>query len=132
MRSVIIYVLILVSANVQAQDSLRIVGVKAWQLSRLIDDAKLSRSCDSAMTATIKAWHSTENSLTLQTKVLNEVTISRNEYREKSEAQTLLLKNNEAQQKIDLRISRKKGFKRGVVLGIGVLVIVEVVKLVSP
>jgi hypothetical protein len=117
--------LFLISSPTFAQDSLRIVGVKAWQLSRLIDDAKLSRSCDSAMQATIKAWHSTENSLTLQTKVLSEVTISRNEYREKSEAQTLLLKNNEAQQKIDLRTGKNKARKVGFIGGIAVLVAVE-------
>jgi hypothetical protein len=129
MRLSIIYYLLFISSTTIAQDSLRFVPVRAWQLSKLIDDAKLSRSCDSAMQSTIKAWHSTENSLTLQTKVLNEVTISRNEYREKSEAQTLLLKNNEAQQKIDLKLGKAKARKFGFVCGIGVLVIVEALRL---
>jgi len=45
---------------------------------------------------------------------------------------SLLLKNNEAQQKIYLKLARKKSRKVGFIAGIGVLVIVEGIKLFTP
>lgn len=124
----LIYYLLFVSSTIFAQDSLRFVPVRAYILSKMIDEVKLGRSCDSTLNATIKAWHSTENSLTSQTEVLKELETSRNLWRERSEAQTLLLQNTDKQHEIDLKLGKRKARKVGFIGGISVLVVVETVR----
>jgi len=128
----LIYYLLFVSSTVFGQDSLRLVPVRAYILSRMIDEVKLGRSCDSALTATIKALRSTENSLQKQSNLLSEVTKSRDLWKSTSETKDSLAVNVGKQNDIDLKLGKKRARRTGFVLGVGIWVAYEAVKLFKP
>jgi len=64
--------------------------VKAWQLSRLIDDARLAGPCDSALNSHIKALKSYKTLLISKDSILQEVQISRDTWRVTSEQKDTL------------------------------------------
>jgi hypothetical protein len=122
----LIYFLLLISSTIQAQDSLRLVPVKAWHLSRLIQDAVTLRSCDSLQLYQAKELESQGKLLIAKDKALNLNTSLVNTLEfEVSELRTVIQKTNEATA-IKVKSARKRGRIEGGV-GVGVIVILTLI-----
>ena len=105
------------SLTVYTQDSLRLVPVEAWQLSRLIDDAKNLSYCEtgvSILSTTIDSLRAALNAskkLTLITSTENELLTKANKtHLEKADNLNLMHKS-------DLKQERKRGRKEGLTIG---------------
>jgi hypothetical protein len=110
-------------------DSSRLVPVKAWQLSRLIDATVLGRQCDSVLVATVNALELSTETNASQTALLKEVETSRDLWKLKSSMQDTLLTVRDKIHEKDLKQEKKKGFRRGVILSGAIYVGVKIAKL---
>ena len=114
---------ILLPLTAFTQDSLRLVPVKAWQLSRLIDETKAGRVCDQTLTKYINLVSVYEESQRTKDSLINEVTLSRDTWKYTSLAKDTLIQNTKAIHKLDLKNEKAKGNKKGLIgVGIGFLV----------
>lgn len=96
-------------------DSLKLVPVKAWQLSRLIDETKLYRLCDSTLTKYINALDVSEKLNANNDSIKKELEFSRDTWKDTSLTKDSLLTNQSALQKVELKRAIKKGNKKMVV-----------------
>lgn len=106
------------------QDSLRLVPVRAWQLSRLIDEVRSGRICDSVLmsqTVTLKVADSLINNLEGQ-----KLNLSRQVEMWKYQAENWESAYNKSVNlhKQERRISRGQGRKEGFFCGILLLTLV--------
>ena len=110
------------SLTAYSQDSLRRVPVPAWQLSRLIDETKSGRICDSVLRSYIVLTESQKALLSNQDSLLNEVTLSRDTWKFTSEAKDSIITNRDLIHKSAIRQEKNKGNKKGLIgIGIGFL-----------
>ena len=135
-RTAVLWLILTISWTAYSQpgtdDSTRLYSAPIWKVRRLVHDAGLKAHCDSVNRYLENELHKTKVSLAASNSLEKELETSRNLWRERSEAKTLLLQNTEKQHEIDLKVARKKSRKVGFIAGIGVLVLVEAVRLFTP
>ena len=101
---------ILLPLTAFTQDSLRLVPVKAWQLSRLIDETKAGRVCDQTLTKYINLVSVYEESQRTKDSLINEVTLSRDTWKYTSLAKDTLLSNTKTIHDKEIKIIKRKKF----------------------
>ena len=101
---------ILLPLTAFTQDSLRLVPVKAWQLSRLIDETKVGRVCDQTLTKYINLVSVYEESQRTKDSLINEVTLSRDTWKYTSLAKDTLLSNTKTIHDKEIKIIKRKKF----------------------
>jgi hypothetical protein len=97
------------------QDSLRRVPVEAWRLSRLIDDARLSRTCDSTLNAYMDALLKSQIATSTLDSLLKEVTISRDTWKYTSEQKDTLATVNNQKHDLQLKDHKRKTMKVAII-----------------
>ena len=121
------------TAFCQPSDSARLYHVPKWKLDVLLDAYAYDLpSCLSTVNKYSIASDSLKQAINAAMVLIDLRTQERDLKVKEAKDLDLLLKNNEAQQKVDLKLGKAKARKTGFLLGIGVLVIVEAFRLVSP
>lgn len=95
----------------------------------MVDEVALGRSCDSVLNSYIIALDLSKRTIKTSDSLLTEVRLSRDTYRFTSEKKDSLLINQNSQHKIDLKIATKKGVKKGLGLGIAIVILYEATKI---
>lgn len=93
------------------QDSLRLVPVKAWQLSRLIDETKAGRVCDETLTKYINLVSVYEESQKTKDSLIYELNLSRDTWKYTSEAKDTLIQNTKVIHKAETKQLKKQRLK---------------------
>ena len=106
------------------QDSLRLVPVKAWQLSRLIDETKAGRVCDATLTKYINLVGIYEESQKTKDSLIYELNLSRNTWKYTSEQKDSIITNRDLINKAETKQLRKQKFKLTLLaIGEGVVIV---------
>jgi hypothetical protein len=101
------------------------VPVRAWQLSRLIDDARLLRTCDSTLNAHVNALATSERTLATADSLMRELTISRDTWKYTSEQKDTLATVNNRKHDLQLKDQKRKTSKAAIIaISEGILLIV--------
>lgn len=111
------------SLTTYSQDSLRRVSVPAWQLSRLIDETKSGRICDSVLRSYIVLTSSQKALLSNQDSLISELTISRDTWKYTSEQKDSIIVNRNKQYNLETKQLKKQRFKL-VLIAIGEAVLI--------
>lgn len=106
-----IYVLLFITSTTFGQDSLRRVPVPAWQLSRLVDETKSGRICDSVLRSYIVLTSSQKALLSNQDSLLTELTLSRDTWKFTSEQKDTIIVNRDTQYNLETKQLKKQKFK---------------------
>jgi len=106
-------------------DSLRVVGVRAWQLSRLIDETKLSRVCDSTLQEYVKVLDLSQKTRAASDSLTNEIRLSRDLHKANSLAKDTIIQKTEQVGVLKEKQARNRGRKEAFGLS-GILAIVLV------
>ena len=110
------------------QDSLRLVPIKAWQLSRLIDETKAGRVCDATLTKYINLVSVYEENQKTKDSLIHELTLSRDTWKFTSEQKDSIITNRDLIHKSAIRQEKNTGNKKGlagIIIGvvIGLLIL---------
>ena len=115
---------ILLPLTAFTQDSLRLVPVKAWQLSRLIDETKAGRVCDATLTKYINLVGIYEESQKTKDSLIYELNLSRNTWKYTSEQKDSIITNRDLINKAETKQLRKQKFKLTLLaIGEGVVIV---------
>lgn len=116
------------SLTVYSQDSLRRVPVHAWQLSRLIDETKSGRICDSVLRSYIILTESQKALLSNRDSTLTEVTLSRDTWKFTSEQKDTIIVNRDTQYNLETKQLKKQRFKLTLIaIGQAVVIVLLVI-----
>jgi len=105
--------------TIYSQDSLRNVPVKAWQLSRLIDEVRAGRVCDTLVVKLDSTIVALKNSLNAQGTLLEFRTEQRDTLLHLTKVWERRVTNLGTIHKAEKKAERKKGFKIGFISGSG-------------
>jgi len=111
-----IYFILAFSTNIYAQDSARLVPVTAWRLSRLIDEVKAGRVCDTLAIKQDSTIRSLHTALTHGKTLIQLRTIERDLMVESNELWRKRWENGEALTKEKVKEQRRQ--KRVLLLGV--------------
>jgi hypothetical protein len=101
-------------------DSLKLVQVKAWQLSRMIDEVRLYRVCDSVVTKLDSTVQSLKTALNAGQQLINLRTAERNLKAREANLCDSIASNSNVIHKSELKAERRKGYRKlwaGAVIG---------------
>lgn len=123
---------LLISSATYSQDSLRFYSVPKWKLDVLLDSYAYDLpSCNNSVVKLDSALHGLKIALTAGQTLIELRTKERDlKVDEVKELRQASIKT-ESLHKIDLKIQRKKSFKKGIGVGIGAFVIIEGIKLLG-
>ena len=115
---------ILLPLTAFTQDSLRLVPVKAWQLSRLIDETKAGRVCDATLTKYINLLSIYEENQETKDSLIHELTLSRDTWKYTSEQKDSIITNSDLKYNLETKQLKKQRFKLTLLaIGQGVVIV---------
>lgn len=92
-------------------DSTRLYSAPIWKVRRLVHDASLKAHCDSVNRALEVELTATKLSLSNQTMLTNELTLSRDTWKFTSEQKDIIIVNRDKQYNLETKQLKKQKFK---------------------